>query len=159
MMAAYKLSLAVQYGINSGLIPERAQFRRWINAALQRDACITLRIVDEKEGRALNKNFCGKDRATNVLTFVHEEVGILYGDIAICSPVVEREAHDHHKDIQAHYAHLAIHAVLHLQGYDHNKVADANRMEALEAALLMKLGYADPYQAVNLPSKDGSTRE
>ena len=114
-MAAYKLSLAVQYGINSGLIPERAQFRRWINAALQRDACITLRIVDEKEGRALNKNFCGKDRATNVLTFVHEWQGVHsvpvypYDDHAPPSPLLASKSRYLHTIYQPLHAQMSAH--------------------------------------------------
>ena len=149
MNTAHKLTLSVQYAIGIADLPTRQQFRRWIKSALLRDANIALRIVDETEGRALNKNFRGKDYATNVLTFVHEEDGLLHGDIAICAPVVEKEAREQRKNIQAHYAHLALHAALHLQGYDHEKEADATIMEALETALLAKLGYADPYAIVN----------
>ena len=149
MNTAHKLTLSVQYAIGIADLPTRQQFRRWIKSALLRDANIALRIVDETEGRALNKNFRGKDYATNVLTFVHEEDGLLHGDIAICAPVVEKEAREQRKNIQAHYAHLALHAALHLQGYVHEKEADATIMEALETALLAKLGYADPYAIVN----------
>ena len=149
MNTAHKLTLSVQYAIGIADLPTRQQFRRWIKSALLRDANIALRIMDETEGRALNKNFRGKDYATNVLTFVHEEDGLLHGDIAICAPVVEKEAREQRKNIQAHYAHLALHATLHLQGYVHEKEADATIMEALETALLAKLGYADPYAIVN----------
>ena len=127
-------------------LPTRAQFRRWIKVALQRDANITLRIVDEPEGRELNKNYRGKDYATNVLTFVYDDAEPLSGDMVICAPVVEREAAAQHKDLLAHYAHLAIHAALHLQGYEHENDADAAEMEALEIALMLKLGYPDPYR-------------
>ncbi|MDO8412880.1 MAG: rRNA maturation RNase YbeY [Gallionellaceae bacterium] len=142
-MDTHKLSLAVQYAVDAENLPTRAQFRRWIKVALQQDVGITLRIVDEDEGRALNKKFRGQHSATNVLTFVDEAVS--YADIILCAPVIEQEARAQHKDLQAHYAHLTIHAALHLQGYDHMKEADAVKMEALETALLAKLRYADPY--------------
>ena len=155
MMTAHKLSLSVQYAVGGMNLPTRQQFRRWIKAALQRDVQIVLRIVDEIEGRALNKKFRGKDYATNVLTFAYEDTGqqsdtteLLYGDIVICAPVVEQEAREQRKDVRAHYAHLALHATLHLQGYDHENEQDAATMEALETTLLAKLGYVDPYKVV-----------
>ena len=145
-------------------MPTRQQFRRWVKSALhpqgvrrrvpgsfaatlplQRDVQIVLRIVDESEGRALNKNFGGKDYATNVLTFVHDDESVLHGDLALCAPVVEKEALEQHKDLHAHYAHLTIHAALHLQGYDHKNDADAADMETSETAIMHKLGYASPY--------------
>ena len=139
-----KLSLTVQYATHAQSLPTRAQFRRWFNAALQHDARITLRIVDEAEGRELNRSYRGKDYATNVLTFVLDEEP-LYGDIVICAPVVAREVSEQHKDLLAHYAHLVVHAALHLQGYDHENDANALRMETLETALMLKLRYPDPY--------------
>jgi probable rRNA maturation factor len=142
-----ELSLAVQYASGAQRLPARAQFRRWIKVALQHQASITLRIVDEPEGRELNKKFRGKDYATNVLTFVYDDTEQLTGDVVICAPVVEREAAAQHKDLLAHYAHLAIHAALHLQGYEHDSDAGAARMETLETALMLKLRYPDPYQA------------
>jgi len=151
-----KLSLMVQYASELPDLPTRAQFRRWINAALQRDVNVTLRIVDEPEGLELNRSYRGKDYATNVLTFVYDDcsgqplsVGsdVLCGDVVICAPVVEREAAAQHKALLANYAHLAIHATLHLQGYDHDDDAQAAEMETLETALMLKLGYPDPYQA------------
>lgn len=147
-LSAHKLSLAVQYASGSQRLPTRAQLRRWIKVALQREANITLRIVDGPEGRELNKKYRGKDHATNVLTFVYDDVQPkpLHGDIVICAPVVEREAAEQHKDLLAHYAHLAIHAALHLQGYEHGDDADATGMETLETELMLKLGYPDPYQ-------------
>lgn len=138
-----KLSLTVQYIIPA--LPTRAQWRRWIKAALQCDVSMTLRIVDEAEGRELNKAYRGKDYATNVLTFVYDEEPPLSGDVVICAPVVEREAAEQGKDLLSHYAHLAIHAALHLQGYDHETDAEAEEMEALETALMLKLRYPDPY--------------
>ena len=141
----HKLSLAVQYASEAANLPTRPQFRRWVKAALQRDVQIALRLVDESEGRELNKNFRGKDYATNVLTFVYDDADPLYGDIVICAPVVEQEARAQHKELHAHYAHLAVHAALHLQGYDHENEADAAAMEGRETAIMQKLGYADPY--------------
>ncbi len=147
-----KLSLSVQYASDAPELPTRAQLRCWINAALQRDANMTVRIVDEPEARKLNKNYRGKDYATNVLTFVYEDnvqhnADPLSGDVVICAPVVAREAAAQHKNLLAHYAHLAIHAALHLQGYEHENDADAAVMETLETALMLKLRYPDPYQA------------
>ncbi|MDD5179913.1 MAG: rRNA maturation RNase YbeY [Gallionellaceae bacterium] len=150
MSAARKLSLSVQYAANATNLPTRAQFRRWVKAALQHDVQITLRIVDEAEGRELNRNFRGKDYATNVLTFVYHDAAPLSGDAVICAPVVEREAREQRKELMAHYAHLTVHAALHLQGYEHDDDDEAAAMEARETAILTKLGYADPYQAVTL---------
>ncbi|MFZ2541467.1 MAG: rRNA maturation RNase YbeY [Gallionella sp.] len=142
-----QLSLAVQYASRAQYLPTRAQLRRWVKAALQRDARITIRIVDEVEGHELNKNYRGKDYATNVLTFVYG-VGSqpLNGDVVICATVVEREATAQHKGLLAHYAHLTIHATLHLLSYDHEDEIDATEMESLETALMLKLHYPDPYQ-------------
>jgi probable rRNA maturation factor len=141
-----KLSFAVQYASSVASLPTRAQLRRYFRVAMQRDASITLRIVDETEGRALNRNYRGKDYATNVLTFVYDDADVLSGDVVICASVVEREAVEQRKAVLAHYAHLVIHAALHLQGYDHEQEADAMEMESLESALMLKLRYPDPYQ-------------
>ena len=160
-LSAHKLSLAVQYASDVQIMPTRAQLRRWVKSALQRDVRMTLRIVDETEGRELNKRYRGKDYATNVLTFVYDDEptphglplsgeGVLSGDAVICAPVVEREAAAQHKDLLAHYAHLAIHAALHLQGYDHEDDSDAAEMEALEAALMLKLHFPNPYQTTHI---------
>jgi probable rRNA maturation factor len=142
-----RLSMTVQYASEARELPTRAQFRRWMKTALQRDVNVTLRIVDEPEGRELNRNYRGKDYATNVLTFVYDDTEPVSGDVVICAPVVEREAAAQHKDLLAHYAHLAIHAALHLQGYEHDSDADAAAMETLETALMLKLHYPDPYLA------------
>ena len=197
------LSLTVQYASAAQNLPTRAQLRRWVKAALRRDATMTLRIVDDAEGRELNKTYRGKDYATNVLTFVYDEEQtpdittshstrlsaekllaghpkddsqvagypdfplcehplrglpayptsgeeVLYGDVVICAPVVEREAREQGKDLAAHYAHLAIHAALHLQGYDHENDSDATEMEALEVDVMLKLRYANPYQTTRI---------
>ncbi len=145
-LSQHKLSLVVQYASVRRDLPTRAQFRRWIKAALQRELSITLRIVDEADGRELNKNYRGKDYATNVLTFVYDDVEPLTGDVVICAPVVVHEAAAQHKNSLAHYAHLTLHAALHLQGYQHENAADAAAMEALETALMLKLRYPDPYR-------------
>ncbi len=140
------LSLSVQYASVASPVPTRAQFRRWVGAALLQRASVTLRIVDEEEGRALNRDYRGKDYATNVLTFAYgEEDGVFSGDIVLCAPVVEKEAREQGKDLLAHYAHLSVHGVLHMQGYDHETDAEARDMEALEVEILRKLRFNHPY--------------
>jgi len=146
MSQPHKLSLSVQYASACKDMPRRQQFRRWIKAALQRDLQCTLRVVDEGEGRKLNHDFRGKDYATNVLTFVYDETEPLSGDIVICAPVVEREAAEQGKKLLAHYAHMTVHSVLHVQGYNHECDTDAMEMEALETAIMVKLGYPLPYE-------------
>lgn len=140
-----KLSLAVQYVIKPEGIPSRHQFKKWALAALEREAEIALRIVDAEEGRELNLAYRDKDYATNVLTFPIMHEPMLLGDIVLCAPVVEIESAEQGISAEAHYAHLTVHGVLHLQGYDHENDADAGIMEALESQIVMKLGYADPY--------------
>ncbi|TCS72221.1 putative rRNA maturation factor [Sulfuritortus calidifontis] len=144
-----RLSLAVQFAVGNKTLPTRAELRRWAVAALQRDIQATLRIVGEAEGRALNRDFRGKDYATNVLTFVYgedPETSTLTGDIVLCAPVVAREAREQKKSLPAHYAHLIVHGFLHLQGYDHEVDRDATVMEALESFIIQSLGYPDPYR-------------
>ncbi len=138
-----RLSLTVQYIVPA--LPTRAQWRRWISAASRCDMTLVLRIVGEDEGRELNKAYRGRDYATNVLTFVYDDTDPLSGDIVICAPVVEREAAEQGVDLLSHYAHLALHAALHMQGYDHEEDDEAEEMEALESALMLKLRYPDPY--------------
>ena len=137
--------LIVQYATNSTDVPTRPQFRRWVKAALTQEAEIVLRIVDEAEGCELNHNFRGKNCATNVLTFVYDDTQPLTGDIVLCAPVVSKEAQQQHKNLIAHYAHLTVHGILHLQGYDHIEEAEAVVMEQLETQILARLGYDDPY--------------
>lgn len=139
------LSLAVQYAAIARSLPARARVRRWVRAALEHDAQVTLRIVGLAEGRLLNRNYRGKDRATNVLTFVLRDVPPFAGDLVICAPIVAREARAQRKAVAAHYAHLVVHGILHLQGYDHEDEAQARVMEARESRILRKLGYPDPY--------------
>ena len=141
---APKVSLAVQYASEAAGLPTRAQVRKWVKAALAVDAEITVRFVDEAEGRSLNHDYRAKDYATNVLSFIYSSTPV-QGDLVICAPVVAREAQDQGKAIDAHYAHLVVHGVLHLQGFDHEIEAEAEAMEARETEIVIKLGYPDPY--------------
>ncbi len=140
-----RLNLTVQYATRARGLPSRGQLRRWARAALERDARVTVRIVGGSEGRALNRHFRGKDRPTNVLTFVMRERPLLEGDLALCAPVIAREARAQNKRAAAHYAHLVVHGVLHLQGYDHERQRQAREMERRETQIVTRLGYPDPY--------------
>lgn len=140
-----RLRLTVQYGVRARGLPSRAQMRRWARAALDRDARITVRIVGSAESRALNRHFRGKNRPTNVLTFVMREAPRLEGDVALCAPVVAHEARAQGKSPAAHYAHLVVHGMLHLQGYDHERGREAREMERRETRIVTRLGYPDPY--------------
>ena len=126
-------------------IPSDALFKKWARKALRVNAEITLRIVDEAEGRALNKEYRGKDYATNVLTFPLLEEPFIMADILICAPVVAKEAKEQGKTLEAHFAHLMVHGVLHAHGYDHEVPAQAELMESIEIQTLTNLGYANPY--------------
>jgi len=126
-------------------IPSDTLFRKWARKALRVNAEITLRIVDEAEGRALNKEYRGKDYATNVLTFPLLEEPFIMADILICAPVVAKEAKEQGKTLEAHFAHLMVHGVLHAHGYDHEVPAQAELMESIEIQTLTNLGYANPY--------------
>lgn len=145
--APHRLQLAVQYACSADGLPARSQLRRWARAALAADAALTLRIVDAEEGRALNRDFRGKDAATNVLTFVYSEAGatMYEGDLVLCHPVVCAEAAAQGKPLADHYAHLVVHGMLHLQGMDHQREPEATAMEALERAILSRLRVPDPY--------------
>jgi len=140
-----KLSLTVQYASNAPDLPSQAEFRKWVRGALNIDAEITLRLVDEAEGRTLNHDYRSKDYATNVLSFPLTEEPHLIGDIALCVPLVLREAKEQNKTPAAHFAHLTVHGILHLRGYDHETEAQAELMETLETEIVTKLGYANPY--------------
>lgn len=151
-----RLDIAVGYATTRKGVPAAASFRRWAAAALDgriREADLAIRIVGEDEGRALNRHYRGKDYATNVLSFPAElpeglPEGVrlpLLGDLVICAPVVSREAHDQGKAPNAHYAHLTVHGVLHLLGWDHENTPEAEAMEQLEREILAELGVADPY--------------
>lgn len=139
-----RLRLALQ-GLDAFAgLPAASTLRRWIGRALHSDAQLTLRFVGMREGRRLNRDFRGRDYATNVLTFDYSSAP-LQADIVLCLPVVAREARAQGKTLRAHLAHLVIHGTLHAQGYEHDRADDAARMERLETRLLAGLGYADPY--------------
>ncbi len=124
----------------------RHKVARWIRAALELPATITVRIVGEEEGRALNRDYRHKDYATNVLTFDYVQEPEIEADLVLCAPVVEREAREQQRDLAAHYAHLLVHGTLHAQGYDHeDDEEEAAAMEARETAVLAGLGFSDPY--------------
>jgi len=144
----------VRYGAGRIGVPAPASFRRWTGAALhgarwRKQAQLSIRIVDLAEGAELNHTFRGRDYATNVLSFPAEPPpGVhwaLLGDLAICAPVVQREAAEQGKHARDHWAHLTVHGVLHLLGYDHIVDREAEVMEALETRILARLGIADPY--------------
>ena len=141
-----ELRLAVQYPGGKDGAPTRPQVRRWVRAACALPAEITVRFVGDDEGRSLNREYRSKDYATNVLSFPYESGERISGDLALCLPVVQREAQEQGKPPEAHFAHMVVHGMLHLQGYDHETGrADAQRMEAIERKILAELGYPDPY--------------
>lgn len=146
---APSLRLALQLGRRCAELPvPRARLRRWVLAALERDALLTLRFVGHEEGRELNRDFRGRDNATNVLTFEYgspEPGAPLEADIVICLPVVRSEAVEQRKPRDAHLAHLVIHGVLHAQGWDHDRDDNARDMEARETLLLRRFRVPDPY--------------
>ena len=140
------LSLVVQYTCNDAALPSRPAVRRWVSAACAGPVEVTVRFVDAAEGRALNASFRGKDYATNVLSFPYATEPVVMGDLAVCLPVVLAEAQQQGKPVLAHFAHLIVHGMLHLQGFDHETGPDdAARMEAKEREILARLGYPDPY--------------
>ncbi len=142
-----RLNLSVQYACNTADLPLRAQVRQWARAALEGGGQVTVRYVDAEEGRSLNRDYRGKDYATNVLSFVYENDPLTVGDLVICAPVVLREAGEQKRSSEAHHAHLVVHGMLHLQGYDHETgEEDARAMEARETEILAGLGYPDPYR-------------
>ena len=145
------LTLSLQFGRVDGVAAHRAalprhRVARWIRHALQADGEITVRIVDAEEGLALNRDYRHKDYATNVLTFDYAQEPVVCADLVLCAPVVAREAQENGKTLEAHYAHMLVHGILHAQGWDHETSAeDADEMEALETDIMRKLGFADPY--------------
>jgi probable rRNA maturation factor len=155
------VSVDVQNAIASDSVPSDSVMQSWVQEVIDElavaDECeVSIRIVDEEEGRELNKQYRDKDGATNVLSFPAENTAIvnlppglpqLLGDIVICGPVVEREAADQQKEIESHWAHLVVHGTLHLLGHDHEEEGEAEAMEAIETRILGKRGVADPYAA------------
>ena len=140
-----KLKIATQYASTLANLPTPKQLRKWAKAALSVDTEVTIRIVDAQEALELNSTYRGKDYATNVLTFPLTEEPHLMGDIIICAPVVVAEASAQHISIEAHFAHLTVHGILHLHGYDHQTEEQAALMESIEVTTLHNLGYANPY--------------
>ena len=151
------LEVSVSYALPRAGLPSAVSFRKWVAAALKgriRDADLAVRIVDTKEGRALNRQYRGKDYATNVLSFPAElpeglPKGVklpLLGDLVLCSPVIAREAREQGKPLRAHYAHLTVHGALHLLGWDHEDAREAEAMEQLERQILAGIGLPDPYR-------------
>lgn len=146
--------LHLGYGVARAGLPAPASFRRWVAAALagarrRRAAELSIRLVGEDEGRALNRDYRGRDYATNVLSFPAElPPGLrlpLLGDLVLCAPVLLREADEQGKPLRDHYAHLTVHGVLHLLGHLHDGDGEARAMEALETRILAGLGVPDPY--------------
>lgn len=151
-----KLDVTVGYALPRAGLPAANSFRKWVAAALDgriREADLAIRLVDTREGRALNRHYRGKDYATNVLSFpadlpegLPEGMQLpLLGDVVLCAPVVAREAREQRKPLGAHYAHLTVHGVLHLLGWNHEDETEAECMEGLEREILAGLGIDDPY--------------
>ncbi len=132
-------------------LPEQRDFERWAGAALQGEAPaeVCIRIVDNDESQSLNHDYRGKDKPTNVLSFpfeAPEHVSLdLLGDLVLCAPVIAQESTEQNKPLAAHWAHMVVHGLLHLQGYDHLDDAEAEEMEALEIEIMHRLGFANPY--------------
>jgi probable rRNA maturation factor len=135
----------VQIATRSKKVPAAQRLRRYAAAALPAAAEVTLRVCTETEARRLNRNFRGKDYATNVLSFSYEAGKLTRGDLVLCAAVVAREARAQGKPLEAHYAHLAVHGALHLAGYEHERAAEARIMEGREQEILARLGFPDPY--------------
>ena len=123
----------------------RHRVARWLRAALDAPAELAVRIVDAEEGQALNRDYRGRDYATNVLTFDYQRGPVVMADLVLCAPVVEREAAELGLTLEAHYAHMLVHGTLHAQGFDHEDDAEARLMEARETEVMHLLGLADPY--------------
>jgi probable rRNA maturation factor len=146
------LAVEVQLAVDAAQLPSRRQLGDWARAAWRggdRDAEVVVRVAGEAESRRLNREYRGRDRATNVLSFPYEALPGLarhhIGDLVICAPVVAREADEQGKSHAAHWAHMVVHGMLHLQGFDHESDAQADEMEALEAEILTGLGFPAPY--------------
>ncbi|MGE0100474.1 MAG: rRNA maturation RNase YbeY [Hydrogenophaga sp.] len=150
-MALPTLSLSLQFGDLADAATHRAALpRHWVTRcirhALETDAEITVRVVDAEEGQALNRDYRGRDYATNVLTFDYTTEPIVTADLVLCAPVVAREAAELKKSLAQHYAHLLVHGTLHAQGWDHEtSEVDAEEMEARETGILAGLGQPNPY--------------
>ena len=159
-MNIYKLEVELQNPYKYSNLPNQQKIQNWAESALQQssqtvDTSVTLRFVDKAEGLALNQSYRNKAYATNILSFTFDQpilpkgvtldLPLHLGDLVICLPVIENEAQTQQKSLEQHCAHLIVHGMLHLQGYDHIEEQQAQQMEALETELLQKLGYPDPY--------------
>ena len=146
----HELTLSLQFGKLDEIALHRAALPRhkvtkWLRNALQSDAEITVRIVDEAEGQALNRDYRKKDYATNVLTFDYTQEPVVTADLVLCAPVVAQEAKAQGKTLESHYAHLLVHGALHAQGWDHDEEEDAQVMELRETEIMQRLGFENPY--------------
>ena len=142
-----RVNLVIARAARAAHLPSDRLVRRWAGEVLPDGATVGIRYVAAAEGRRLNRKYRGKDYATNVLSFPYAAKP-LHGDVVICAPVVAREAREQGKEVRAHHAHLLVHGLLHLRGYDHERGArEARRMEARERAILARLGFDDPYEA------------
>ncbi len=145
-----QLTLSLQFAkfadapLHRAALP-RHKVTRWLRAALQGDAELTVRIVDTDEGQALNRDYRQKDHATNVLTFDYTQEPIVTADLVLCAPVVAMEAKEQGKTLEEHYAHLLVHGALHAQGWDHDEDEDAQVMELRESEIMARLGFNNPY--------------
>ena len=155
------LSIDIQKACASEESPDEDSIKRWVSAAIrdERDhSDLSIRIVDEQESADLNQRYRGKSGPTNVLSFPFDAITPeplpMLGDIVVCAPIVVREAAEQHKTLQAHWAHIVIHGVLHLLGYDHIDDKDAEHMETLETAIMLELGFPPPYRTLTESSDD-----
>ncbi|MDT3336329.1 rRNA maturation RNase YbeY [Shewanella sp. SP1S1-7] len=147
------LALDIQHATTCDGLPTDEQFALWVTTAIGNsmdEAELTIRIVDSRESQMLNSTYRGKDKPTNVLSFPFEappEIELpLLGDLVICAAVVENEAREQQKPLEAHWAHMVVHGCLHLLGYDHIDDEEAEEMESLETQLIESLGFTDPYK-------------
>lgn len=153
-MSLPTLDLSLQFALPAKLAPHkkvltRAKVTKWLRHSIGLPGEFTVRIVDEAEGLALNESYRQKAYATNVLTFDYSQDPVVCADLVLCAPVVEREAQEQGKALEAHYAHLLVHGALHAQGHDHEQgEEEAEAMERLEVAILARLGFANPYESV-----------
>ena len=145
------IEIEIQKASSATGIPCDNDFQRWASAALldNENTSVVIRLVDSDESRQLNRNYRGVDKPTNVLSFLFEAPAEIadnfLGDLIICAPVVEQEARHQNKPLHAHWAHMVVHGMLHLQGYDHQNDQQAEEMERLEGEILATLGFPDPY--------------
>jgi probable rRNA maturation factor len=149
---ASRLALDVSYAARNPWVPGSRLLARWAAAALasRKPAGLSVRIVGNARSRSLNARYRGKDKPTNVLSFAGAGTTpdgmLLLGELVICAPVVAREAREQHKTLAEHWAHMTVHGVLHLQGFDHERTSEAKKMEAREIQILDRLGFSDPYR-------------